>query len=351
MQASAAFDSQLSMRLNELMAELHELVSKLQMPKPKSESWKKAMLDRCEAANGRIKEIIAEIRRIIETINASVSNMTEAAAKSWAEKHSSLSESLEEIGDKISGCADELSDSPNVRKLKAMYQSLCECYEELVVEIKSLKEEGLLQTAKASHIKPVNYARNIFHISMGVGSAALYEFVLTKNQALIVMGILLAIFGTLEITRRFSSRWNDYLVDKVFGLISRPHERGQTNGATWFLIALFVIVLIFPKKVDLAAVLILGLADPAASICGKLWGRKKLLGEKSYVGSLVFLIVAFLIALPFAISGHSVLYGVFAAFIIALAGALTELLITKIDDNFTIPVVCATVGYFLIHLV
>jgi dolichol kinase len=229
-----------------------------------------------------------------------------------------------------------------------MYRTLSDGYEELVVELRDLKKAGFLSTARARHLKPINYARNVFHALTGVTGVLLYQFVLGRTAALAVMLGILSVFGLLEISRRFSARWNDFLVDRVFGMISRPHERHQVNGSTWFLIALVVIVFLYPKSVVTAAVLVLSFADPAASVAGKLWGGKKIMHGKSYVGSLAFLVVAFCVSLPFAIASSTILWGFFAAAVIALAGTLAELLISRIDDNFAIPIVCATVGYFLL---
>jgi diacylglycerol kinase (CTP) len=330
MKAVMTFDATMSARLNEMMTELHELVSRLQTPKPSNQNWRQAVLDRCAELVRLIAEILAEFRQTMEASGESIK------------------ESLEGIAEKLRGYSSELGRHPNARRLKSMYRTLSDGYEELLVEIRELKQAGLLSTARARHLKPMNYARNVFHAMMGVTGVLMYQFVLGRTAALAVMLCLLSVFGTLEITRRFSPRWNDFLVDRVFGIIARPHERHHVNGSTWFLIALVVIVFLYPKNVVIPAVLILSFADPAASVAGKLWGGRKIVHGKSYVGSLAFLAIAFCISLPFALAVHSIAVGMLTAAAIALAGTLAELFITGIDDNFSIPIVCATAGYFLL---
>ncbi len=80
---------------------------------------------------------------------------------------------------------------------------------------------------------------------MGLTGAILYYFVLTRIQALAILVAIFLVFGVLEITRRFSGRWNDYLVDKVFGAIARPSERYRVNSSTFYVMALIIIVLFY----------------------------------------------------------------------------------------------------------
>ncbi len=236
--------------------------------------------------------------------------------------------------------SEELMDRPNGQRLHAIYEELAEDYEELLANIREEK----ISEIKAAHLKPVNYFRNIFHVAMGLTSALLYQFVFSRETALIVVGSILFAAGTMEISRRFSTRWNDFLVDKVFGTVSRPHERAKTNGSTFYVLAIFLLLIFFSKPVALISVLILGFADPAASVIGKLWGRRKLFKDKSFVGTGSFFTVAFAVSFGFAMLAlpeYSVAYRLIAAAGISLVATATELLSTRIDDNFSIPMSAA----------
>ena len=173
----------------------------------------------------------------------------------------------------------------------------------------------------------------------------LYQFLLDRHLALILMGGFLSVFLTLEITRRFSDSWNEFLVHKVFGIIARPHERTKTNGATYFLVSMFLLVLMFPQKpVVQLAVLVLAFADPAASVFGKLWGRRKLFKDKSFLGTSAFLVVAFAVVLGFltlAVPAFGFPKALLVATVVAVFATVTELFSIRIDDNLSIPIVSA----------
>ena len=74
-------------------------------------------------------------------------------------------------------------------------------------------------------------------------------------------------------------------------------------------------------------------------------GRKKLFRDKSYAGTLAFFFTGLIVSSSLFLSaGVGVGYAFIVALLMSLAGAVTELLSSRIDDNFSIPVVCATVG-------
>ncbi len=273
-----------------------------------------------------------------------------AAFTAGAGPASSL-EKLRELADRMRAYSDTLAESPNVQALKERKERLARSYEELLLELKKRHAERAAALGLSRQLKPTNYVRNLFHMSNGVIAFTLYHFVLTRESALMVLGTIFSVFFVLEVTRRFSTRWNDFLVDKVFGSISRPSERYRTNSATLYLLALIIITWFFPKVAVEAAVLVLGFSDPIASLVGKRWGRRKLFRDKSWAGTLGFFFtglisVGALLLLTQPALGVAAGLGIAAG--IAAAGAVTELLSSRVDDNLSIPLVCAAVGALLL---
>ncbi len=263
------------------------------------------------------------------------------------ERQSDLQSVVERVGAQLDAYSDALAAHPDVTVVRGRLADLHRSYEELLLGLKARRVARAAALASSRQLKPRNYARNAFHALNGIVAVLMYELVLSREQALWVLGSILAVFGILEITRRFSDRWNDFLVDKLFGAISRPSERYRVNSATIYLVALILIVAAFPREAVGAAALILGLGDPAASIVGKRWGRRKLFRDKSLAGTLGFVVVSFVaVAIYFvlvdAVSGTAATLGVAA--VLAVVGAATELLSSRIDDNFSIPVICAAVA-------
>ena len=242
------------------------------------------------------------------------------------ERQSELQAAVERVGAQLDAYSDALAAHPDVAVVRGRLADLHRGYEELLLELKARRVARAAALASSRQLKPRNYARNAFHAMNGIVAALMYELVLSREQAMWVLGSILAVFGTFEITRRFSDRWNDFLVDKLFGAISRPSERYRVNSATIYLVALILIVAVFPREAVGAAVLILGLGDPAASIIGKRWGRRKLFRDKSLAGSLGFAGVSFAAVAAYftlvdAVDGTAATLGVAA--VLALVGAET----------------------------
>ena len=88
-------------------------------------------------------------------------------------------------------------------------------------------------------------------------------------------------------------------------------------------------------------VLVLGVGDPAAALVGRRWGRTKLVNGRSLEGTLTFVLTGILVSAPLC----ALVYPEVGLRLIlaltgvgAVAGALAELLSSRIDDNLTIPV-------------
>ena len=117
------------------------------------------------------------------------------------------------------------------------------------------------------------------------------------------------------------------------------------------MIALIIICGAFAKPAVEAALPILGFSDPVASLVGKRWGRRRLFRDKSYAGTLAFfgaglVTVGILLVLSRPELGMPRIFTVSVC--LSAVGAVTELFSSRIDDNFSIPVVCAAVGALLL---
>jgi|GEM_PF-446627 len=347
--STLSYENMLSEELNAMMAELHQFVSSIQRPKIKDDKWSKAVEEYCRELEKRIDAAVEMIAQKHKELSESWNETAQAWQVSYNEKKDNLNHSLEEISQSLKEYRDELAESPNVKKLNSLFDSLSESYEELLVRI---KKYGVAQKVKSGHLKPINYKRNLFHATAGTSMAIFYYLFIPRSWALGLIFSTVGLFLFLEITRRFSKRWNDFLVDTVFGLIARPHERHHTNGSTYMVIAITLILLFFAyKPIVCVAVLVLGLADPAASVVGKLWGKTKIYGNKSWVGTSAFFVVAFTASLIFmllTVEHHGAAYIFMTAAVVALVGTVVELFSTRIDDNFSIPMSVAFTAWLFL---
>lgn len=312
--------------------ELYEFVSKIQKPKPNDPTWMKTTHSRC-----------AELQVRVATVR-----------KNMSDRQKALTLALENIFNSLQSYLHELEGSPNSVRLRQSFRDLSIAYEDLVVQCRKMKKKAAHPSHRAdhfSHLKPSNYARNFFHIMMGLTSGLLYEFVLNQSQALAILLFFSTLAIAMETSRRFSPAINRFLMDRVFKLISRPREENHINSATFYVCGLVVITFMFPKAATLIGVLILTFADPAAALVGKRWGRKKLWREKSYVGTLGFLITASTATftyLAFSLPSLPLSSKLLISGSVALVGTIAELFSEYLDDNFTIPVLCAGVAAFFL---
>lgn len=196
--------------------------------------------------------------------------------------------------------------------------------------------------------RPANVARTSFHVASGLVSLAMLVLVKSRLWLVGISGAI-ALWGySMEIARRLSPTINDRLM-RLFSAIAHPRERHQVNSSTWYVSALLLMALFFPRRGAEVGVLVLALADPAASIVGRRFGRRQLAKGRSLEGTLAFFAVGFLAAAVWLVgrgAGLPLSAGVGAA--VALVGALVELSSAQIDDNFAVPLSCAAVTSLLL---
>ncbi len=275
---------------------------------------------RALSAGERRDELRAECQRLLTRFHAATDQHLTSAGLSG--HLANLSQALE---------------GPRATAL-AQYEHLSRSYE------KWAHAERKAGDTQAGKLRPLIRARTFFHILMALTAFVCYQFLLTRTGCLIVCGSLLGLFTALEISRRFSPRFNHLLLTSpLFRPIARPEEYFRVNSASYYLLSLSLITYFFSREAVMAAVLILGFADPAAAWLGKRYGKTKLYQRKSVVGSATFLLVGWVVAFTyfFGLVHVSVPSALLAATSAALFGAVVELFSTRFDDNLTVPLAAA----------
>lgn len=195
-------------------------------------------------------------------------------------------------------------------------------------------------------LRPTNYARSAFHVGSGLLALAMIYWVLSSTGMLIIAAGFATWGWTMEAWRRVNPKVNARLM-AFFGPVSHPHEHWRVNSATWYASALLLLALIGQPLLCAIAVTVLALADPAAGLIGRKWGRTKLVNGRSLEGSSTFFVVGTLAAFGVAAGMYGV--AIVPALLIALAAALpatlAELFSRVLDDNFTVPVAAALGGW------
>jgi len=180
--------------------------------------------------------------------------------------------------------------------------------------------------------------RRLFHMATGlVVAVVLSNSGITRHTAIVVLaGVAVGLYVS-DLVRLRIRRANEVFF-RVFRHLATPREAGGVASSTWYALGLFLVVALFPMHAAVSGILVLAVADPAASYVGRRWGTRAFLGG-TLEGSLVFALAAFGILVP----RHAPL----VALATAVVAALAERRSRPLDDNVTVPLVTAGVATLL----
>jgi dolichol kinase len=318
--------------------------------------------------NDQLTRLMSELRAVVlqfEAIAAggttpialsdrvtSLAEMAEQVSLTIQQHKSRNAERIVDALQRLKGYVNEnreaLSAAADFRRFK---QPLADRYEHLLDAMRTTPRfKKFADTLRT--LRPTNYRRNIFHVTMGISAVCIYEWLtVTRGNTVVTLAVVLGAYLFLDGVRRLHPTLNHLIYGILFKPIARPRERYQTPAAVWYVLGLFFAVLIAsPTHAQLAA-LVLGVADPAASIIGKRWGKRKIFRDRSYVGTFAFICVSFLATVCFLSMARDWSHGLIllTATMAAIMGALAELLSSdRLDDNLLIP--CFVAGSLTLAL-
>lgn len=187
------------------------------------------------------------------------------------------------------------------------------------------------------------YSRKVFHVLTMLGILYGYSFIAlnySKQEALLAVFVLLLGYILFESIRlSFIPR-----ITKLLGVLFRKHEYEKPSSPLNFLMAFIICFALFEFEIALVAMLMLIFGDMISAVMGVTFGKTKLYGNKTYVGTLSGLAMNLLV-------GHTVLgNGQWEVFVgMAVVATVVELFTTKLDDNMTIPLSTVFAGYLLFN--
>jgi len=313
--------------LERFLAELHELSED-------DDGWRAAVSARCQSLSDELRQVREQVLALREQLSGQYQRVCAA---------------IEEIRHALLQDRESLTSDRDGTGLTSFRDALSQGVEALRVELQARRIDVGVELPRDDDRTP-KLLRALFHVAMGIGCVGLYQFVLSREVALLLLAGFVAFFGGVEVARRFSTRINSFWVDRVFVFVARPQERYRTNSATYYMLGLALITLVADRTAVCAAILVLAFGDPIASAVGHRWGRYRFANGKSLIGSLAFLLSSAMALGAYfsAFSGLSPATWAIAAAAMAFAGTLTELVSGRIDDNFSIPVVTAAVGMVML---
>lgn len=162
----------------------------------------------------------------------------------------------------------------------------------------------------------------------------------SREFMLAALSILTTIALGAELLRARHSGCRAF-IDRWLGKIIRGRETSTMTGATYVMLGCLLSVVLFPRKVAIAALLFLSISDALASLIGIKFGRARLFG-KSLAGSTAFLVSA--VAIVHFVQPAPPWIGIAGALTATVVEALPLKLAGRmLDDNLTIPLSAGTV--------
>jgi dolichol kinase len=132
-------------------------------------------------------------------------------------------------------------------------------------------------------------------------------------------------FDWLRLRRDALNQW----FFRAFRHLASPRETHAPVSSTWYTAGVMLALAVLPREAASSGILLLAVADPVASIVGRLWGRRRFLGG-SMEGSAAFAVAA----LAVLWLRHPPIVAVTGA----LLSTLAERLAWPWDDNLVLPV-------------
>ena len=197
----------------------------------------------------------------------------------------------------------------------------------------------------------LHITRKVWHISTGLIGLVIYkksgftpEFTAT---ALLTLAVAAFLFELLRLKNEKVNQLAMVLMKPVM----RESERNSVSGLPFYALGVSLALFFFPERIAILAVLFLIFADPIASFIGILYGRDKILPNKSLQGTIAAFSVCYIATIVYGMiyvgpSMNLLLFAVAAGII----GCVSELCSQFIDDNLCIPVVSG-LGLFLANFI
>ncbi len=201
------------------------------------------------------------------------------------------------------------------------------------------------QTTIVATRKDLQLPRRLFHMGSGVTVAFIYNFLLTHQQAVSILGTIACVLYILEQVRinypEFAGNFEQYSK-----YLLRAEEQLKESAGIPFVMGLLLTILSFPKPIAVVAILTLAIADPLSALIGIRFGRLRVVAHKSIEGSAAFFLGCFLSTAAVFIGYAPTTGTAFGlAFFVAFTVGVFEMVPIRLDDNLTIPLFTAAVTW------
>ncbi|RYZ70100.1 MAG: hypothetical protein EOP05_13800 [Proteobacteria bacterium] len=204
-----------------------------------------------------------------------------------------------------------------------------------------------MQHQGLKHRSDIHLTRKLAHCVGICFIAAVFNLAGLKIAWIILICVSLFIIP-LDILRQKNEALNKATL-RVFGPFMRKHEAHAISGMTYLYLGCMVLLLFNDRHLITLTLLFLAFGDPIASFFGIRYGKDKIIGNKTLQGTMAAFVVCAIVAGVYCYFNNLMTERLLiVAPLSGLIGAVAELApVGKLDDNFTFPVIAATLLYVL----
>ncbi len=202
-----------------------------------------------------------------------------------------------------------------------------------------------IETTIVATRKDLQLPRRLFHMGSGVTVAFIYNFLLTHQQAVSILGTIACVLYIMEQVRINYPEFSGHF-EQFSKYLLRAEEQLKESAGVPFVMGLLLTILSFPKPIAVVSILTLAIADPLSALIGIKYGRLRVVAHKSLEGSGAFFIGCFA-ATALVFLGYAPTTGTALglAFFVAFTVGVFEMVPIRLDDNLTIPLFTAAVTW------
>ncbi|MFP5385850.1 MAG: diacylglycerol/polyprenol kinase family protein [Bacteriovoracia bacterium] len=182
--------------------------------------------------------------------------------------------------------------------------------------------------------------RKLWHISTGSLGIFLFTQSSLPQNMWAAMILAIAITGfTIDMIRSRVPLFNRFFI-RMMGPLMRRSERDGVTGLPFYALGVSLSLFFYSRDIAIVSCMFLAFSDPLSSFFGVLYGKDKIMPNKSLQGAVAGFFTCYLITLFYAMNTttlgtHLLVFSIVAGVI----GAASELASAfNIDDNLTIPV-------------
>lgn len=195
--------------------------------------------------------------------------------------------------------------------------------------------------------------RKLWHITSG--SLCLFIFLRSGNEQIFwAHGIMIvALLGFAVDFLRKKYRFLNAVVLKVMGPLMRRSEKEGVTGLPFYALGCSLALYFYERDIAILSIMFLVFSDPISSFFGVLYGKDKILPNKSLQGAVAGFFTCYLICLFYAMNTSTIGTHILTFSIISgLIGSSSELISAfNVDDNLTIPVLSGLGMTLLNHFI